>query len=244
MPNQCRFCGQEINEKRQFCSPACRNRYVSRKMKETRTYLRCLYCGKEFYRRPSEVAKGSVKYCSRACANAYVKEHGRPDKKVANRVCKNCGKEFTIPNCWLKKFANAGQYCSMVCWHEVQRKRGGAFGGSKRATWGNGNGVYIDSHGYIHEYDPQRRKFVRQHRLVMERKLGRHLEKGESVHHKNGKRDDNTPDNLELIVGSHFSGKRVKDLQDKTVEHLSTEIERLGMELSNLKRQLQKLQDK
>ena len=40
-----------------------------------------------------------------------------------------------------------------------------------------------------------------QHRLVVERKIGRYLLPTERVHHKNGKRDDNRPENLELWTG-------------------------------------------
>lgn len=53
---------------------------------------------------------------------------------------------------------------------------------------------------------------VREHRYVMEQILGRPLLPGETVHHKNGNRSDNRPDNLELWVTSPRYGQRVKDV--------------------------------
>ena len=45
----------------------------------------------------------------------------------------------------------------------------------------------------------------------MEETLGRYLVEGESVHHRNGVRSDNRPENLELWIPPQPPGIRVSD---------------------------------
>ncbi len=73
------------------------------------------------------------------------------------------------------------------------------------------------SKGYVLQWAPdhpwaQKTGYVPQHRLIMEQVLGRHLLPLETVHHKNGVRDDNRPDNLEVWYSGQPAGQRPGDL--------------------------------
>jgi hypothetical protein len=67
--------------------------------------------------------------------------------------------------------------------------------------------------GYVYQLCPNHPRCdihgrVLQHRLVMEKKLGRFLYDWELVHHLNGQKDDNHPDNLEVAIGQNEHMKR------------------------------------
>lgn len=62
--------------------------------------------------------------------------------------------------------------------------------------------------------------YVLEHILVMEEMIGRRLTEDETVHHKNGVRHDNRPENLELWASNHPSGQRVEDLVEWAIDLL------------------------
>ncbi len=74
--------------------------------------------------------------------------------------------------------------------------------GSRNPAWNGGS--YIDGDGYVLIYAPNhphatKAGRVREHRLVMEKIIGRYLLPGEVVHHKDDNPQNNLPDNLELF---------------------------------------------
>jgi hypothetical protein len=69
---------------------------------------------------------------------------------------------------------------------------------------------YKNVHGYIEVKSLDGRRMY-EHRLVMEKHIGRKLTSEESVHHLNGQRDDNRIENLELWSSAHPYGQRAGD---------------------------------
>jgi hypothetical protein len=86
----------------------------------------------------------------------------------------------------------------------------------KNPFWKGGR--TIASNGYVLVKTPNHpnadvRGYVYEHRLIAEQKIGRYLEKGEIVHHKDGNKQNNNPDNLEVVngVADHFLEHRSRN---------------------------------
>lgn len=90
----------------------------------------------------------------------------------------------------------------------------------------NGQGT-IDCQGYKtisvkgHPNQMDAKGRIREHIYVMSNHLGRPLAKNETVHHKNGIRDDNRIENLELWDRSQPPGQRVEDKIEWYIEFLN-----------------------
>lgn len=115
----------------------------------------------------------------------------RDEQKTIHQVCQLMGVSHkTVSKCL--RIANI-------------EHRGQGRLGSENYFWKTGR--IVDRAGYILVYAPDHpyrnhQNKVREHRLVMERKLGRYLEPGEVVDHRNGVTDDNRPENLRLFASN------------------------------------------
>lgn len=112
----------------------------------------------------------------------------------------------TVVGCSSPRFARG--WCDM---HYQRVLNTGTPGEPERRKRRNGEGTKDKRKGYITVYVSDGRR-MGEHRFVMEQVLDRKLAPEENVHHKNGRRDDNRPDNLELWVKPQPVGQRVEDL--------------------------------
>ena len=108
--------------------------------------------------------------------------------------CKKCGKDFEVYPYRMKKKV-IPRYCSFRC-------RNLDFTGEKAFRWKGGRRDHVA--GYVLVYCPNHphahvTKTVMEHRLVMEKHLGRFLRPEERVHHINKIKTDNRIKNLKLF---------------------------------------------
>jgi hypothetical protein len=92
------------------------------------------------------------------------------------------------------------------CWGASRRS-----GATPTRLTGRRDG-YIVLTGHFDHPNARGRGHILEHVKVMSEKLGRPLLPGENVHHLNGLRGDNRPENLELWVVSQPKGQRAADL--------------------------------
>lgn len=149
----------------------------------------------------------------------FVARHGLPKPSLPARPPRVHGREVTpdearrlqvwiedemqTQQCVADRLGWSRRQVGSVCRSlGIQTASTGPRRGDRHFGWRGG--VRIDKDGYVNVYCPEhpharRNRTVLHHRLVMEEHLGRYLHPLEVVHHRNGQRDDNRIENLELF---------------------------------------------
>lgn len=206
----CRHCAAPFDAKRKnqyYCSRTCKDRGTSAAYRARNVKRPCAVDGCD---KPAL----DKSHCSMHYRRLRVYGDVGPAGKVR-------GDRFgitpcSVEGCTRKYYANG--LCSL---HYNRTRTKGDAGSPTTVKAPHGAGTVAITGGYrrFQWYVAGKRYTVIEHRMIMERELGRELYSFENVHHINGRRADNRPENLELWTKPQPSGQRPEDLVAWVIEY-------------------------
>lgn len=137
----------------------------------------------------------------------YIKKFGIESRPKMTEKTKSKISEAKIGKSYRKGFRLS---------EETKKKIGDANRGKLKNPSQYGGHRKKRTDGYISVYSPNhpmatKDGYVMEHILVMEKSIGRYINRDEVVHHKNHKRDDNRLENLELMTFKDHAKLHMKE---------------------------------
>ena len=164
----------------------------------------CQNCDKEF-----EAKRRDAKYCSECYPIKHKEwEHKSEEKRRFAGNCIDCGKPVT------RRSVQGGGRC-LSCSNKGERNN----------FWKGGR--YKSPLGYVYIYMPEHPRadkyhglYVAEHRLVWEKAHNQLLPEGYLIHHLNGIKDDNRPENLVALQPKRHSTRTRLDIAEQRIREL------------------------
>ncbi len=139
---------------------------------------------------------------------------------MKERKCEVCGSMF---------LKYTGKTCSSQCFSEIMRKHSTGVKktpetleklknalprSAKHHAWKGGKTV--NDRGYVLVKEQDSKKYVREHRVIVERALGRKLSSSEHIHHIDGDKKNNKLNNLMVVSREQHMAIHKKPVNQKT----------------------------
>lgn len=226
----CIHCGKPFRVKHteagKYCSKDCYRAYEAVHGRPNDTVpvtFACKTCGTDFQRNPGELRQyvktfgHNPMYCSIPCSSIGRKADADAEW---DHKCVICGTEIPVGRGVDGRMIRPRKFCSAAC------KGTSRSAGYHTKHPNKQMPRRVTKTGYINLRLPYANgrmgKEVLEHRYVMEQHLGRALFPHETVHHRDGNRQNNDISNLELFTSRHGPGARVIDQIEFAMELLRT----------------------
>lgn len=172
-----------------------------------KSWLQCEECAKKFLEYKSN-KNGKHIFCGRGCYSKYWSRN----ISIASKIRGTRNKTYRCNECEIEfqDHISAKRKLCSSCGKKNRFKKGENTGKEN----GNWKGGRVIINGYVWIYDQEKQRYKQEHRLVMEKHLGRRLKNTEIVHHINEDKQDNRIENLQIVTRKEHIAIHRKQLQD------------------------------